>query len=305
MLQYIARQTVSAVFILLVVSIAAFSISHLAGDPAAVIAGENPSAEQIEQIRKTYGFDRPLYQQYLSWMGGALRFDFGTSYHYHQPVATMIAERLPVTLVLGLTSITFALMLALPLGVIAGVWPNSLIDRIALTIAVVGQAVPTFWLSLMLISFLAVGYGLLPVSGSSSWLHYVMPTIALGYYALPTLMRVTRAGMIEVLATDYIRAARAKGLLETQVLVKHALRNAIVPVVSLASVQFGMMLGGSVIVETIFAIQGIGWLGYDAVLRVDLPVVQAVVLVVAAFFIVLTWAADVVNAILDPRIRLS
>ena len=302
MLAYTLKRTFVAFLILIVVSGLTFSLSHLSTDPAMTIAGETASEADIQAIRKLYGFDRPVWQQYVSWATRALAFDFGESYHYKQRVSEMISGRIGTTMTLGLCAILFALAVSIPLGTLAAIRPNSIIDRIALFIAVVGQALPTFWFALMMIIVFGVWWRWLPVSGNTTWQHFVMPTIALGYYATPALMRLTRAGMIEVLSSDYIRTARAKGLRPMTVLFKHALRNAIIPVVSLAAVWFGFMLGGSIVIETIFNLKGIGWLSYDALLRADLPVVQAIVLIFASFYVVLTLLADLLNAYLDPRI---
>ncbi len=302
MLAYALKRTFVAFLILIVVSGLTFSLSHLAGDPALTIGGEQASDEDIAAIRVLYGFDRPLYIQYADWGWKALQGDFGESYHYRQPVASMIGERIGRTMLLGFLAILFALIISIPMGTLAAMRPNSLIDRVALLIAVFGQALPTFWFALMMMIVFGIWWRMLPISGHTDWAHYVMPTIALGYYATPALMRLTRAGMIEVLASDYIRTARAKGLSPTVVLFKHALRNAIIPVVALAAVWFGFMLGGSIVIETIFNLKGLGWLSYDALLRSDLPVVQAIVLIFASFYVVLTLLADLLNAYLDPRI---
>ena len=227
------------------------------------------------------------------------------SYYFRLPVGQILAGRLPVTLILGSLSILFALALSVPLGVIAAIRPNSWIDRLALFLSVMGQAMPSFWLGLMLIVLLSVWLPLLPPSGTEGWEYYIMPTIVLGYYAMPAIMRLTRAGMMEVLASDYIRTARAKGLLSRSVLFKHALRNAIIPVVSVSAVQFGFMLGGSIVVETVFALQGVGYLAWESIKRSDFPTVQAVILIFALIYILLTLVADLLNGWLDPRIRVN
>jgi peptide/nickel transport system permease protein len=188
---------------------------------------------------------------------------------------------------------------------LAAIRPNSLLDRFALTVAVVGQAMPSFWFALTMMLWFAINWRILPVSGSDTWLHFVMPSIALGYYITPGVMRLTRAGMLEVLRSDYIRTARAKGVSRFSLMFKHALRNAIIPVVSLAAVQFGFMLGGSIVMETIFAINGLGFLAWESIQRADLPMMQAIVLVLSFFYIALTFLADVLNAWLDPRIRIG
>jgi peptide/nickel transport system permease protein len=206
---------------------------------------------------------------------------------------------------LGACAITFGLTLAIPLGVLAAVKPNSIFDRAALTLAVFGQAMPTFWFGLTLILVFGVMLRWLPITGQDSWWNFVMPAIALGYNVAPAVMRLTRAGMLEVLASDYIRTARAKGLRPMTVLFKHALRNAVIPVVALAAVQFGFMLGGSIVIETIFQINGLGYLAWESIQRKDLPMMQAIVLILSIIYVVITFLADMLNAFLDPRIRVT
>ncbi|HUH95166.1 MAG TPA: ABC transporter permease, partial [Casimicrobiaceae bacterium] len=213
--------------------------------------------------------------------------------------------KLEVTMLLGLSSILFALAISVPLGVLAAVYRNSWIDRLCLALAVLGQALPNFFFALLLIMLLSITLHWLPVSGSDTWQHFVMPTIALGYYAAPAFMRLIRAGMIEVLEADYIRTARAKGLPASTVIFKHALRNAAVPVVALAAVQLGFLLGGSVVIETIFALDGLGYLAYQSITFKDFPVMQNIVLLLSVIYVVLTLASDIANAWLDPRIRVS
>jgi len=305
MLPYVLKRLGIAALVALTVSVLTFSMIYLSGDPAVALAGENATEQDIESIRHYYGYDRPIMVQYADWLYRAVQGDFGQSHYLKQPVADVIFERLPTTMILGLCALVFALVLSIPLGVLAAIRPNSLIDRTALTIAVVGQAMPSFWFALTLMLWLGVHWRLLPITGSASWANFVMPSIALGYYITPAVMRLTRAGMMEVLSADYIRTARAKGLRPMTVLFKHALRNAIIPVVSLAAVQFGFMLGGSIVIETIFAINGLGFLAWESIQRADLPMMQAIVLVLSVFYIVLTFLADMLNAWLDPRIRVA
>lgn len=243
--------------------------------------------------------------QYLSWLGNAVQGDFGDSIYFRMPVSELILDRLPTTVTLGISAILFAIFLSIPLGVLAAMYPNSFIDRTALSLAVVGQALPSFWFALMLIVLFAFMFPILPASGSETWKHFVLPTIVLGYYAAPAFMRLTRTGMLDVLSSDYIRTARAKGLRPLTVLFKHALRNAIIPVVSLAAVQFGFMLGGSVVIETVFALHGAGYLAWESISRSDFPTVQAVLLLFSLFYILLTFLSDMLNAWLDPRIRVG
>ncbi len=305
MLSFALKRLGVAILVALTVSVITFSMIYLSGDPAMALAGEAATEEDITNIREYYGYNRPIIVQYLDWLYRAIQGDFGQSHYLKTSVGSVIFERLPTTMLLGACAISFALILSIPLGVIAAVRPNSLIDRFALTVAVVGQAMPSFWFALTLMLWFGINWRLLPITGTSSWLNFVMPSIALGYYVTPGVMRLTRAGMLEVLASDYIRTARAKGLRPLTVLFKHALRNAILPVVSLAAVQFGFMLGGSIVIETIFAINGLGFLAWESIQRADLPMMQAIVLVLSVFYIVLTFLADMINAFLDPRIRVA
>jgi peptide/nickel transport system permease protein len=305
MLNYALKRLAVAILVAITVSMVTFSLLHLTGDPAMALAGESATEEDIENIRRVYGYDKPFLVQYANWLGNAIKGDFGRSNYLKTEVADVIFDRLPTTMILGGSAIGFALLLAIPLGVLAAIRPNTMIDRLALGVAVVGQALPSFWFALILIFWFGIQWRLLPITGTASWQNFIMPAVALGYYVTPAVMRLTRAGMLEVLASDYIRTARAKGLRPGTVLFKHALRNAIIPVVALAAVQFGFMLGGSIVIETIFAINGLGFLAWESIQRADLPMMQAIVLVLALFYIVLTFLADMLNAFLDPRIRVA
>lgn len=303
MLRFIVRRVLVGALVLVAVAVITFALTNAAIDPAVAIAGDSASAADIQAIRELYGFDRPLHIQFFAWATDILSGDLGQSYRQRRPVLDVVMERLPVTMTLGASAFLLALVVAIPLGIIAGLRPNSMIDRLALGFAVLGQAIPNFWFALMGIVIFSVNLRLLPASGSDSWKHFVLPAVALAYYAMPTLMRLTRAGIIDTLQADYIRTARAKGLRPPAVVLKHALRNAILPLVSVAAVQLGMMLGGSVVLETIFAMQGIGYLAWESITMSDPPVVQAIVLIIACFYVILTFTADVMNAWLDPRLR--
>jgi len=305
MLAYALKRVLVALLVALTVSIISFSLLRLSGDLAQALAGPSASAADVDAVRKAYGLDQPLIVQYLAWAGKALHGDFGTSFFFKEPVWTMIGARLPITMTLGVSALLFALLTSIPLGVVAALRPNSWIDRVALTISVFGQALPSFWFALMLMILFGLKLRWLPISGTGSWKSFVMPAIALGYYGMPTFMRLTRAGMMEVLASDYIRTARAKGLRTMTILFKHALRNAIIPVVAVAAVQLGFFLGGSIVIESVFALHGVGYLGWESISRADFPVVQAIVLILSLFYIVLTLIADLLNAFLDPRIRVA
>jgi peptide/nickel transport system permease protein len=305
MIVYTIKRLLLAILVAMTVSFVTFIMLRLSGDPAVALAGADASPKEIEFVRQKYGLDRPLLIQYVEWARKAIRGDFGVSPYFNQPVENIIGGRLAVTMTLGACALIFAICLSIPMAVLAAIRPNTWIDRVALTVSVIGQAMPSFFFGLILIIVFGVMLRWMPISGSSTWKHFVLPAIALGYYATPAFMRLTRSGMIEVLSSDYIRTARAKGLRPGSVLFKHALRNAIIPVVSLAAVQFGFMLGGSLVIETIFAINGVGYLGYESIARADLPMVQAVVLMVSMFYVVLTFFSDILNAFLDPRIRVK
>jgi peptide/nickel transport system permease protein len=305
MLIYTLKRFGLAILVTFTVSMITFSLIYMAGDPAAAMAGETASDSDIAYLNELYGFDRPLPVQYWEWVSRAVQGDLGQSLYFKLPVSELLFDRLPVSMTLGMCSIIFAILLAIPLGVVAAMRPNSWIDRVALSVSVCGQALPSFWFALLLIVAFAVTFPIFPITGADTPMHFVLPTIVLGYFATPAIMRLTRAGMLEVLSSDYIRTARAKGLSPRVVLFKHALRNAIIPVVSLAAVQFGFMLGGSIVVESIFALHGAGYLAWESIGRHDLPVVQAIVLVFSLLYIVLTFLADLLNAWLDPRIRVG
>jgi peptide/nickel transport system permease protein len=305
MLAYALKRAALAVLVAIAVSALAFLLLRASGDVAVALAGEGASAEAVETIRQAYGLDRPLVLQYLDWAGRTLHGDFGESLYFKTDVLGLVADKMPTTAWLALFSLAFALALSLPLGILAAVYPNTLVDRLCLALAVFGQALPNFFFALVLIMVFAVTLQVLPVSGSESWDDFVLPAVALGYYVTPPFMRLIRTGMIDVLASDYIRTARANGLSSTSIVLKHALRNALVPVVALAAVQLGLLLGGSVVIETVFALDGLGYLAYQSISHLDLPVTQAVVTLLSFIYVGLTLAADLVNAWLDPRIRIG
>ena len=302
---YLIKRLGLAVLVALTVSVIAYMLLYLSGDPALAIAGEGARQADIDLIRKTYGFDRPLIVQYGDWLLKLLKGDLGVSMYFKTDVAPLIFSKLSTTLLLALYALAFALLISVPLGVLAAIYKNSWIDRVCLAVAVVGQAMPNFFFALILIMLFSISWRMLPVSGSDTWQHFVMPAITLGYYAAPAFMRLIRAGMIEVLSADYIRTARAKGLPTHTVIFKHALRNAIVPVVALAAVQLGFLLGGSIVIETIFALDGLGYLAYQSITFKDYPVTQIIVLLLSVIYILLTLASDLANAWLDPRIRVA
>ena len=305
MLKYILQRGALALAVALVVSFATFMLLNYATDPASALAGEDATPEIVEQIRQTYGFDRPVFVRYFEWLGGVARGDFGESYYWNKDVASLVLERAPVTIALALSALMVTIVIAIPLGAIAALRPNSWADRLALTFAVSAQAIPSFWLGLMLIILLGVMLPILPISGDSSWQHFVMPAFVLGASSVPAVMRLTRTGLIEVMESDYIRTARSKGYRGFALPRRHAMRNALLPVVSVLAVQLGQKFGGSVITESVFAINGLGRLALQSILGSDIPTVQMLIFIFALIFVLMNLLADLLNAALDPRIRIS
>ena len=305
MIRYITQRGALALAVAFVVSFATFMLLNFAVDPAYAIAGADARPEVVEQIRQTYGFNRPILVRYADWLGGVLRGDFGESYYWNKPVGLLVLERAPVTIVLALSALTVTIVIAIPLGAIAALNPNSWIDRFALTFAVSAQAMPSFWLGLILIIVFGVMVPILPISGDSTWQHYVLPAFVLGASSVPAVMRLTRTGLLEVMDSDYIRTARSKGFRGYSLLSRHAMRNALLPVVSVLAVQLGQKFGGSVITESIFAINGLGRLALQSILGSDIPTLQMLIFIFAITFVVMNLFADLLNAALDPRIRIG
>jgi peptide/nickel transport system permease protein len=292
-----------AVLVCMTVLVISFALTRIAGDPAMAVAGPQATADDVAVIRRAYGLDRPLTEQFFTWVGAAMRGDFGRSYLFREPVANLIRARMPVTLTLGMVGLGFALVIALPLGIVAALNEGTLTDRLVMLVALLGQAMPSFWLALLLIIGLGLRLQWLPIGGLDDWTGYVLPGLVLSFSAIPALMRLTRSGMVDALRSDYIRTARAKGLSRASIVLKHAARNAAMPVVAIAAVQLGFMLGGSIVIESVFSLPGVGFLAWESISKNDFPVVQAVVLLLAIIYIALTLFADMLNAVLDPRLR--
>jgi peptide/nickel transport system permease protein len=303
MLQFLVRRLIVALLVAATVMILAFVLTRLSGDLAISIAGPGATAADIATIRKAYGLDRPLVIQFFDWVGHALTGDLGNSYFFQTRVSTLIGQRMPITLTLGVTGLAIALVVSLPLGILAAVRENTVFDRAVQVVALLGQAMPSFWLGLILMIVFGLDLGWLPISGADTWDSFIMPGVVLAFSAIPALTRLTRAGMIQAMASDYIRTARAKGLSRASILLKHALRNAAIPIVAIAAVQLGFMLGGSIVIEQVFALHGVGFLAWESIQKNDFPVVQSVVLVLAVIYVALTMFADLMNAVLDPRLR--
>jgi len=305
MVRFILRRLAVGVLVAFTVMTLAFVLTRLSGDLAISIAGPGATQTDVEIIRKAYGLDRPLLNQFADWVGRAAVGDFGESFYFKDRVGNLIAKRMPITVTLGLLGLGLALVVSIPFGILAALRESTWIDRAITLFTMIGQAMPSFWLGLILMIVFGLQLGWLPVSGTGSWEHFVMPSVVLAFTAIPALTRLTRSGMIDAMASDYIRTARAKGLSRWSIVAKHALRNAAIPVVAIAAVQLGFMLGGSIVIETVFALHGVGFLAWESIGKNDFPVVQAVVLVLASIYIGLTILSDILNAILDPRLRAS
>jgi peptide/nickel transport system permease protein len=285
------------------VSVAVFALVHLSGDPVLLMVSPDAPPEVVTTTRHVLGFDRPLYEQFGRYLGNALQGNLGVSLRMNRPVTTLILERLPATLQLTVAALVIAVVVAIPAGIVSAVKRGTLIDRLAMAGAVAGQAVPIFWLALLLIAFFGVRLRWLPVYGSGSLAHFVLPAVSLSTIIMGRLARLVRSSMLEVLGQDYVRTARAKGVGESRVLAVHALKNAAIPIVTLLGLQFAQLLGGAVVTETIFAWPGIGRLVVEAIFNRDFPVVQGVVLVVSLIFVAVNLLVDLSYAVLDPRIR--
>lgn len=304
MYQYIVRRLLLTIPVVLGVSIIVFSIIRLLpGDPARALAGVQATPEYIEQVRERYGLNEPLYIQYGRFILGAVTGDLGESVFSRRPVTTEISERFPRTLLLASISLVIATIVGVSAGIISATRRNSLFDNTSMFVALVGVAAPVFWLALMLQLLFSVQLRWFPATGMGSWRHLVLPSITLGMASAALMARITRSSMLDVLKQDFITTARAKGLAERIVVYKHALKNALIPVVTVLGLQFGILLGGAVLTETVFAWPGVGRLLVDAILRRDYPVVQGTVMLLAFLFVIINLVVDVIYAFLDPRIH--
>jgi peptide/nickel transport system permease protein len=299
------RRLGQAVFVLVGVTALSFGTLFLSGDPTVLMASETWTREQMDEFRHQMGFDRPWYVQYADFLSKAVRGDFGVSLKQQQPTFTLISQRMPATLRLAAAAMAIALGVGLPLGVLAAIKRGSVWDNLLMLGGLLGQSLPVFWLGLLLIMVFSVNLGWLPVAGADTPLHLVLPAITLGMFSTAYIARMARSSMLEVLGRDYVRTARAKGLASHTVVLGHALRNALIPLVTVVGLQFGALLGGAVITETIFAWPGVGSLTIQAIRTKDLPLVQACVTVLASIFVLVNLAIDLLYTYLDPRIRLS
>ena len=306
MLPYILRRVGHAVFVVLAVLVVVFLIIHLSGDPAAMALGPDSTKEQIEEFRREMGFDRPLVVQFLRYLRGIVKGDFGLSLRYNAPALPIVVERIPATLELTLAAMLIAVGVGLPCGVISALRRNTVVDLAVRVIALIGQSAPVFWLGIMLAFVFALKLRLLPSSGRDDGMwSLILPAVTLSSYSMASIARLLRAGILDVMQQDYIRTARAKGLRASVVVGKHMLKNSLLPVVTMVGLQFGTLLGGAVITETIFSWPGLGRLVIQAIYNRDVFLVQASVFVIAVLFVLVNLLIDILYTLLDPRIRLA
>jgi peptide/nickel transport system permease protein len=305
MKSYALRQLIQLAVVVVGISMLAFAILHVIGDPVLLLLPQNAGKEEYERYTKLLGLDRPVYVQYWKFASRAVQGDFGKSWYTDTPAFKLVLERMPPTLYLTTAGLVTALLIALPLGILAALRRHSFIDNLCTMLAVAGQAMPIFWLGIMLIIIFAVRLKTLPASGYGSWEHFLMPAFTLGAFLAPITMRLVRSGVIEILNMDYIRTARAKGFAEPTVIVKHAFRNACIPVITVLGLQFGQLLGGAIVTETVFAWPGVATLTVDSIRNQDFPVVQCAVVLLALIIVAINFVVDMVVGFLDPRIRLG
>ncbi len=308
MTNYILRRLPQLVLVLFGVTVVSFGLMFLSGDPAELWLGpaaEVMTADQIEEWRENMGFNRPWYVQYVEYAGNAVRGDFGTSFRHGRSAMSLIVERMPATVQLASLALLISVVVGIPLGIVAAVKRNTPIDGVTMLFALMGQSMPSFWIGIMLMLFFGVQLRWLPISGRGTIQHLILPSTTLAFFYLAQNARVMRSSMLEVLGLDYIRTARAKGLANRAVIYRHALKNALIPVITLIGLQIGAMLGGTVIIETVFAWPGVGRLVVTSIGARDFPVVQAGVVVLASSFVIVNTIVDLTYALIDPRIRYS
>jgi peptide/nickel transport system permease protein len=302
---YALRQLIQLAVVVVGISMLVFGILHVIGDPVLLLLPQNAGKEEYERYHKMLGLDKPIPVQYWKFASRAVQGDFGTSWYTSTPAFTLVLERMPPTLYLTTAGLVMALLIALPLGILAALKRHSFVDNLCTMLAVAGQAMPIFWLGIMLIIIFAVRLKVLPASGYGTWEHFLMPAFTLGAFLAPITMRLVRSGVIEILNMEYIRTARAKGFAEPTVIVKHAFRNACIPVITVLGLQFGQLLGGAIVTETVFAWPGVATLTVDSIRNQDFPVVQCAVVLLALIIVAVNFAVDMVVGLLDPRIRLG
>jgi peptide/nickel transport system permease protein len=305
MRRYLAHQLVQLVVVIVGISMLAFAILHVIGDPVLLLLPQNAGKAEYERYHKLLGLDKPIYVQYWKFASRAVQGDFGKSWYTDTPAFRLVLQRMPPTLYLTLAGLLMALLVALPLGILAALKRHSFVDNLCTMIAVAGQAMPIFWLGIMLIIIFAVRLKALPASGYGTWQHFLMPAFTLGAFLAPLTMRLVRSGVIEIMNMEYIKTARAKGVGEWMVVVKHAFRNACIPVITVLGLQFGQLLGGAIVTETVFAWPGVATLAVESIRNQDFPVVQCAVVLLALVIVSVNFLVDIIVGLIDPRIRVG
>jgi ABC-type dipeptide/oligopeptide/nickel transport system permease component len=301
-LSLVARRLVRLVIVLAGVSLVTFAILQVSGDPIALMMPEAPEADRAA-LREAMGFNDPLAKQFARFVGNIVRGDFGQSFFHREPALPLVLDRMPTTLLLTVFAMGVSLALAIPIGIMSAVRRNSVFDHGATLVVFLGTSMPVFWTGIMLILLFAVHLRVLPVSGWESWAALVLPAITLATFSTPLLLRIVRSSMLEVIGLDYVRTARAKGVSERFVIFRHALTNAALPLVTVAGLQFGLLLGGAIITETVFAVPGLGRLIVGAIRQLDFPIVQAGVFVLALIVVLVNFTVDLLYLYLNPQIR--
>jgi len=297
------RRALHLIVVLFGIATIVFIIQHLTGDPTHLLLAPEASKEEIALFRHQMGFDQPLYSQYFQFIKGILHGDFGQSLRHAQPAFHLVMERLPATVELTFAALAIALCVSIPVGVLSAFKPNSTMDNLGMVVALLGQSMPIYWSGLMLILLLTVKWNLLSAFGRGDLSNLIMPAVSLGFFSMARITRVTRSSMISVLGKDYIRTARAKGLTDYKVMIRHAFKNASLPIITLVGMELGTLLGGAVITETIFAWPGVGRLAIQAIYNRDFPVTRAAVLILATIFVLINLLVDILYTYLDPRVR--
>src|SRR6516162_2366813 len=303
--QFMLRRTVYAIVTLFILSLTIFSVVRLTGDPVSLLAEPGARAEDLDRVRAEWGLDRPLPVQYLSFLRNIATGELGKSFNYEMPVSQLYFQRLPNSLELALAASLISFLVGIPAGLISAVRVNTAWDNLGKIVALLGLAVPGFWLGLVLILVFSVWLGWLPTSGQGGWQHLIMPALALGWYFAASLLRLTRSSMLEVLRSEYIKLARLKGLPGLAVIAMHAFKNALIPVMTLAGINLVIMINAGVIIEVIFAWPGIGRLLYEGIFQRDFPLVQGIVLLAGIMIVAINLIIDILYAYIDPRIRLT
>jgi peptide/nickel transport system permease protein len=305
MRRYLIKRIFQAVVTILFIMVIIFFLSRALGDPSLLFLSDDAGEEQLMVLREKFGIDKPIWVQFVRYFASAAQGDFGESFKWEEPALELVLSRVPATLELAFVAILISTVFGISIGTITALKHDTILDRLGQSLALLGQAIPNFWLGLMLILFFGVFLQILPISGRGGFLNIIMPALTLSAFSTASVTRLTRSSLLDVMGSEYIKMVRSKGIPESVVILKHGLRNALIPILTLIALQFGYLLGGSVIVETIFAWPGVGRLAIEAFFRRDFPVIQAVVLFMSFVFVSMNLLVDILYAYIDPRIRFN